>query len=82
MSEFREALRAWVAARHEGIEPSAIADHTPLVEHGYLRSLDLPELLLLLEEMAGRPLDPSRIEAGSFSDLDRICTTFLAGGET
>lgn len=77
MNGGRDRLRRWIAARSPGLDPAVIDDRTPLVESRYLRSRDLPELLLLLEELTGGPLDPASLRPGTFADLDTICRTFL-----
>ena len=79
MADHRAALRAWVAARNDGLSPHDLADDTPLIEARYLTSLQVAELLLFLEERSGQPLDIARLRPGVFRDIDTICSTFLDG---
>jgi hypothetical protein len=73
----RQALRAFLAEASQGVPPAEIRGDTPLVESGLLSSLSVADLLLLLEELRGRPLDLRALGPGCFKDLDTIVATFL-----
>lgn len=73
----RETLRAFLTEASNRIPPAEIRGDTPLVETGLLSSLSVADLLLLLEELRGRPLDLGALGPGSFKDLDTIIATFL-----
>jgi hypothetical protein len=53
-----------------------ITDRTALFEQRHLRSVHLPELLLLLERLRGAPIDVESLSAGDFRDIDTIVTRF------
>ncbi|WP_373234572.1 hypothetical protein [Mycobacterium marinum] len=70
--EIREALRSWVFTRAPGIEPAEFTDQTPLFEERHLRSVHVPELLLLLERLRGSPIDIEDLRPGDFRDIDTM----------
>jgi acyl carrier protein len=55
----RDELLGTIAAWHL---PVAITDDTPLIRSGLLDSLALFNLVLWVEEKAGHPLDPTRVD--------------------
>ena len=73
----RETLRAFLAEASGQTPAPALRGDTPLIETGILTSLGVADLLLLLEELRGQPLDLGAIRPGSFKDLDTIVSTFL-----
>ena len=75
----RERLRAFVAATSERFDPSTFTDTTPLFAGGVLRSVHVLDLILLLEELTGRPIDVERLGPGAFRDIDTLCSTFVDG---
>lgn len=72
----RTALRTWIA-RTAGVEPTAIADDTPIFGARLLKSLHLMDLILLIEDLRGAPVDPEALRPGGFRDLDTICAGFF-----
>ncbi|SOJ56364.1 hypothetical protein MSIMFB_03841 [Mycobacterium simulans] len=76
--EIREALRRWVLTRATGLEPVKLTDQTPLFEERHVRSVHLPELLLLLERLRGAPIDVEDLRPGDFRDIDTLIRRFGA----
>jgi hypothetical protein len=74
--EIREALRSWVLSKASNLDSSTLTDKTPLFEERHLRSLHLPELLLLLERLRGEPLDVDELGPGDFRDIDTLVRRF------
>ena len=74
----REALRRWVLERNPDLDDAELAVDTPLIERRYLTSLQVPDLLLFIEELRGAPVDPTHLKPGVFRSLDSIHQTFLA----
>ncbi len=74
----REALRGWVRERSAAAVPDDFDDHTPLIASGLVTSLQITDLLLVVEEMRSAPLDPASLRPGVFRDIDTIYATFLA----
>jgi hypothetical protein len=76
--EIREALRSWVLSKARNLDSSALTDKTPLFEERQLRSLHLPELLLLLERLRGEPIDVDDLRPGDFRDIDTLVLRFCS----
>lgn len=74
--EQRAAVRRWLAAHARIKEP--IEDDTPILELRIIDSLKVLELVLLVEELTGRPVAVEQLVPGSFRDVDSICATFFA----
>ena len=72
----RWTIRDWIV-RTSAEVPDALRDDTPLFEHGILSSFDVVELILLIEELRGAPVDPDRIEPQALRDVDSICRAFF-----
>lgn len=69
-------LRSWVAERDRRPE-LPLADETPLFVDRRLTSLDLPELILMLEEWAQRTISVTEVAPESFATIAAIEKTFL-----
>ena len=76
----RRRLRAWVAATAR-VDPASVADDTSLFSSGLLKSLDVPELILLIEEISGSSIDVEKLRKGVFADVDTIARTFFPAPE-
>ena len=81
-SQSRQALFAWVERRARGLDGQVLTGTTPLLAGRHLRSLQIPELLLYLEELRGTPVDVTRLQAGDFADIDTICARFLSSEDS
>ncbi len=82
MIDTRQALFTWVERKAKGLDGKALTGTTPLLSARHLRSLQIPELLLYLEELRGSPVDVTRLQAGDFEDIDTICARFLTSEES
>ncbi|HEX2313486.1 MAG TPA: hypothetical protein VHJ17_07140 [Thermomonospora sp.] len=71
-------LRGWVLGKARDLDETALTGRTPLFEERHLRSVHLPELLLLLERLTGAPIDVEDLRPGDFRDLDTIMARFHA----
>ncbi|MCW2879720.1 MAG: hypothetical protein JWQ95_3820 [Sphaerisporangium sp.] len=78
--EIREELRTWILAKAKRLEPETLTGTTALFEERHLRSVHLPELLLLIERLTGAPVDVENLQAGDFRDLDTIMLRFCGEG--
>ena len=74
-AQVRETLRSWVLEKGTP-DQGALTDTTPLFEERRLRSLHLPELLLLLERLRGGPIDVDDLQSGDFRDIDTLVSRF------
>jgi hypothetical protein len=79
-AQIRETLRSWVQSKAKS-DHGALTDSTPLFEERRLRSLHLPELLLLLEGLRGEPIDTDDLRPGDFRDIDTLVSRFCGAGE-
>jgi hypothetical protein len=77
--EIREELRSWVLTKANHLTVGELTDHTALFAERHLRSVHLPELLLLLERLRGTPIDVENLWAGDFRDIDAIVLRFGNG---
>ena len=71
----REKLRAFVLDSTE----SAIADltdQTHLFENGILKSIQVMDLILFVEEISGQEIDVEGLKPGDFKDIDTIIKNF------
>ncbi|MEV6315605.1 hypothetical protein [Streptomyces sp. NPDC051776] len=75
--EIRETLRSWVLGKAKDLDGGSLTDTTPLFERRHLRSLHVPELLLLLERLRGEPIDVEDMRAGDFRDIDTLVRRFV-----
>ncbi len=78
--EIRDNLRSWVLTKAADRDTSAVDDRTPLFEERYLRSVHLPELLLLLERLSGTPIDVEDLNPADFRDIDSMVLRFCKAG--
>jgi acyl carrier protein len=72
----RDELRAWVKERDRRPELS-LSEDTQLFVERRLTSLDLPELILMLEEWAERTISVTEVAPESFASMAAIEKTFL-----
>ncbi|WP_144124187.1 hypothetical protein [Catellatospora sichuanensis] len=72
-TEIREQLRTFVR-RHAG--DVAITDDTALFTLRVLRSVHLPELIILLERLRGAPIDVEQLRMGDFDGIDAMMARF------
>jgi hypothetical protein len=80
--EIRDSLRSWVLTKAADPDTAEITDRTALFEGRYLRSIHLPELLLLLERLSGTAIDVEDLRPGDFRDIDAMVLRFCSAGAT
>ena len=73
----RDALRQWIAGVSDKTTPESLADDTPLFRNGILKSVQVSDLILYIEELAGRAVDVEQIKPGVFRDIDTIYRSFF-----
>lgn len=77
----KRRLREFVVERSGRVHADEVADDTPLLERRILSSLQVLDLILLIEELSGRALDASRLKPGVFRDVNTIFRNFFAAGD-
>ena len=73
----RAALREWILEQNPEVSAADVSDDTPLIERRYLTSLQVADLLVLIEQLRGAPVDPSRLRPGVFRSIDAIHGAFF-----
>ncbi len=76
-SEVRTALRAWVVKTNGKVTATDVADDTPILERRIVKSLDIMDLILFLEELRGAPIDVEKLQPGVFRNIDAIWKNFF-----
>ncbi len=76
-TDIRGWLRDWVAET-SGEPASSFDDETALFADGLLDSTDFVELLLVIEERTGRPIDLTRFEPNAFASIDAMTRHLFA----
>jgi len=74
----RETLRQWIAGVSDKTTPENLADDTPLFRDGILKSIQISDLILYIEELTGRSVDVEQIKPGVFRNIDTIYHNFFA----
>ncbi|MCZ4119629.1 hypothetical protein [Streptomyces sp. H39-S7] len=74
--EIRDRIRAWVLTKAPDLSAADLTDRTPLFEERHLRSVHLPELLLLLERLRASPIDVEDLRPGDFRDIRTMVDRF------
>jgi hypothetical protein len=77
----RCSLREWILTKSGGLDPATLTDTTPLFADRYLRSVHLPELILLLERLRGAPIEVEELGEGDFRDIDTLIAKFVRPAE-
>jgi acyl carrier protein len=73
--QFLVALSAFLAEKRGA--PVAIAADTDLLQSGLVDSLIAVEILMLIEELSGAPVDPDALEPELFESAGRLYETFF-----
>lgn len=74
----KRRLREFVVERSGKVRPEELADDTPILERRLITSLQVLDLILLVEELSGRALDAQSLKPGVFRDVDTIYRSFFA----
>ena len=78
MKDVREVLRGWMLEHsRKAIGDAPITDATPLLEEGILSSVQVPDLLLYIEDLRGRPVELAELKPGSFRSIDALVSAFF-----
>jgi len=72
-TEIRTELRTFVRRRAGDV---AVTDQTALFALRVLRSVHLPELIILLERLRGAPIDVEQLRVGDLESIDVIVARF------
>lgn len=76
-THIRAALKEWIAESNGETRIEDLADDTPLFRTGILKSVQVTDLILYIEELAGRAVDVEELKPGVFTDIDTIYRNFF-----
>ena len=76
-SQIRCALREWVVQASGEVAAEDVDDETPIIERRILRSAQVMDLILYLEELRGGAIDVEQLAAGVFRSIDAIYERFF-----
>jgi len=74
----RSLLHQWVVQQNGRVSPEEIAYDTPLLRQRIITSLQIMDLILLIERLRGASIDVRLIRPGSFHSIDAILTHFFS----
>ena len=77
-SQIRCALREWVVQASGQVAAEDVDDGTPIIERRMLRSAQVMDLILYLEELRGGAIDVEQLAPGAFRSIDAIYERFFA----
>ena len=80
-ADVRDALRRWIAETSGRIALDDLADDTPIFRDGILKSVQISDLIIYIEELSERSMDVERITPGAFRDIEAICRHFFADAD-
>ncbi len=72
--DFRTQLRDWVNGKAKTEAP--VTDQTKIFAERVLRSVHVPELLLLMERLRGEPIDIEDLRPADLRDIDTLVARF------
>lgn len=72
-----ESLRTWVRDLHE--RPVEVADDTDLIESGLVTSLQFISMVVEIERLHGRRLEPGVIQVSTMRSLSAIDSAVFQG---
>lgn len=75
--EVRARLRDWIAKHAKKPLTADFSDQTPVLEEGFLSSLDVVEFVLYIEDLRGSEVDADAIEPEAFTNIDSLYSAFF-----
>ena len=76
-SNSRQVLLDWIRSKANSVDEATITDQTLIIEEGLITSVDVLELILMIEELGEIEIDATVLEPDMFESIDKICRTFL-----
>ena len=78
-TEFKQALKEWVAKASGKVSTEELADDTPIIEQRIITSLQTLDLILFLEQLTGNAIDVEKLKVGVFRNINIIYESFGSG---
>ncbi len=76
-TEIRQSLREWIAKTNGKIRAEDLNDDTPIIERRIISSLQLTDLILMLERLSDNLIDVEMLKPGAFRDINSIYRNFF-----
>jgi len=73
----KQVLRDWICSKARTVDGVSITDQTLIIEEGLITSVDVLELILLIEELGQIEIDATELEPEMLGSIDEICRSFL-----
>jgi acyl carrier protein len=77
-NEIRQSLREWIVKTNGKIRIEDLNDDTPIIERRIISSLQLTDLILMLEKLSDNMIDIEMLRPGAFRDINAIYENFFA----
>lgn len=78
-SSVKDKLKEWVVSRSKiPVKAGEFDDNTPILEDGYLSSLDIVEFVLYVESLRGEEVDIEDLEPEVFTSTNTMYDAFFA----
>jgi acyl carrier protein len=74
----RSALRDWVIENSGKLKAEELTDETPIIEQRIISSLQVMDLILFIEKLAGKPIEVDRLKPGAFRNISSIQRNFFS----
>ncbi|MAT84343.1 MAG: hypothetical protein CMD39_08645 [Gammaproteobacteria bacterium] len=75
----KQQLRDWIVSRSKiPVSEGQLTDDTPIIEDGYLSSLDIVEFVLYIESLRGDEVDLDDLEPEVFESTNTMYQAFFA----
>jgi acyl carrier protein len=75
--EIRQNLREWIVKTNGKIRAEDLNDDTPIIERRIISSLQLTDLILMLEKFSDNLIDVEMLKPGAFRDINAIYRNFF-----
>lgn len=75
--ETKNKLKQWIAQCKSDVRPEDILDDTQLISQKYISSVQVLDLILFLEDLGAKELDPAKLNPQSFQTVSSIYQNFF-----
>jgi len=72
----RQQLKDWIVSTTD-TKGCTFDDSTELISAGILSSISILELILLIEELSGNPVDATELQLGDLQSIDAMYENFF-----
>ena len=78
--EAKGKLRSWIVSKSkQQVAEHELTDDIPVIESGFLSSLDVVEFVLYIESLLGDEIDLEELEPEVFTSINTIYAAFFNG---